>query len=57
MRLILAKMIWNFDFQLDPSSEGWMDRNVLYFLWEKPPLYIRLVPRDTEGEKGAAAIK
>ncbi|KAF9891541.1 hypothetical protein FE257_004008 [Aspergillus nanangensis] len=47
MRLILARMIWNFDLELDPRSEGWLERNVLHFLWDKPQLYIRLIPRTT----------
>lgn len=48
MRLILARMIWNFNLELDPRSEGWMEKNILYFLWEKPMLLIRLVPRTVE---------
>ncbi|KAH7006917.1 cytochrome P450 [Ilyonectria destructans] len=48
MRLILARMIWNFSLELDPRSEGWMEKNILYFLWEKPMLFIRLVPRTVE---------
>ncbi|KAH7142783.1 cytochrome P450 [Dactylonectria estremocensis] len=45
MRLILARLIWNFHLELDPRSERWLERNVLSFLWEKPELYVRLVPR------------
>jgi hypothetical protein len=45
MRLILAKMIWNFDIDLDPRSDGWLDTNLLYFLWQKPELFVRLTPR------------
>ncbi|KAM6529442.1 hypothetical protein FALCPG4_007578 [Fusarium falciforme] len=43
MRLILARIIWNFDLEIDPRSEGWIDRNEIYLLWEKPDLYVRLV--------------
>ncbi|KAL1897469.1 hypothetical protein Sste5346_004207 [Sporothrix stenoceras] len=45
MRLILAKMIWNFEMELHPRSEGWLEKNVVYLLWEKPDLYVRLTPR------------
>ncbi|KAH7142216.1 cytochrome P450 [Dactylonectria macrodidyma] len=45
MRLILARLVWNFHLELDPRSEGWLEKNVLSFLWEKPPLYVRLTPR------------
>ncbi|OCK74493.1 cytochrome P450 [Lepidopterella palustris CBS 459.81] len=48
MRLILAKMVWNFDIELDPRSENWLEKNMLYFLWEKPELYVRLTPRTVE---------
>ncbi|KAJ5648686.1 cytochrome P450 [Penicillium lividum] len=46
MRLILAKMVWNFEMELDPRSEKWLERNVMSFLWDKPPLHIRLTPRN-----------
>ncbi|CAG9996205.1 unnamed protein product [Clonostachys byssicola] len=44
-KLILAKMIWSFDIELDPRSEDWLEKNILYFLWDKPELYVRLIPR------------
>jgi hypothetical protein len=58
MRLILAKMIWNFDIELDPRSENWLEKNVLYFLWDKPELYVRLITRTAIqlGEGDAVAI-
>ncbi|KAF1810537.1 cytochrome P450 [Eremomyces bilateralis CBS 781.70] len=47
MKLILARMIWNFDLTLLPESELWNQQKV-YFLWMKPPLYVKLslVERD-----------
>ena len=57
MRLILARMVWNFDFELDPRSTGWFERNLLYFLWDKPPLYIRLTPRNPEVETAETTVK
>jgi hypothetical protein len=44
MRLILARLVWNFDLELDPRSEGWLEKNVMKFMWDKPQLYVRLVP-------------
>ncbi|KAH8882081.1 cytochrome P450 [Thozetella sp. PMI_491] len=32
MRLLLARMIWNFDIELDHRSDGWLEKNLLYFL-------------------------
>lgn len=45
MRLILARVLWNFDMELAPESIGinWPDQKT-YFLWEKRPLKVRLTP-------------
>ena len=40
MRIILAKLIWNFDLELCPESENWMDQKV-YMLWSKPALMVK----------------
>jgi hypothetical protein len=49
MRLIMAKLVWNFDFELDPRSQDWIEQNKVYLLWEKPQLFIRLKPRKRQG--------
>ncbi|WQF84543.1 Putative cytochrome P450 [Colletotrichum destructivum] len=46
MRLILARLIWNFDMTLTEDSKGWYERNQVYLLWEKGPVNVVLVPRD-----------
>lgn len=44
MRLILAKILFSFDMELDEGMTGqWMDQKV-YGLWEKKPLWVRLKP-------------
>ncbi|KAF5974269.1 cytochrome P450 monooxygenase [Fusarium coicis] len=45
MRLILAKLIWKFDIDIDPRSKGWLEKNTAFLLWEKPDLWVRLNPR------------
>ncbi|KAF4461041.1 cytochrome P450 [Fusarium albosuccineum] len=45
MRLILARVVWNFDLELDPKSQDWLQQNEAFTLWQKPDLYIRLLPR------------
>jgi hypothetical protein len=40
MRLILSKVIYNFDLELCPESEDWMDQEV-YALWQKKPLMVK----------------
>jgi len=42
MKLIFARLLWNFDLELDPRSEEWATDMKVYLLWEKPPLYIKL---------------
>ncbi|KAF2209337.1 hypothetical protein CERZMDRAFT_114022 [Cercospora zeae-maydis SCOH1-5] len=44
MRLIVAKLIWTFDLELDPSSEDWMVRCKVFTLWDKPELTVKLTP-------------
>ncbi|KAF4539586.1 Benzoate 4-monooxygenase cytochrome p450 protein [Lasiodiplodia theobromae] len=46
MRLILAKLLWNFDMELaEPLSTGWAESQKTYILWDKPPLMVRLKER------------
>jgi cytochrome P450 len=41
MRLILARLIWNFEIELCKESEGW-NLQKTFILWEKPELNVRL---------------
>lgn len=45
LRLVMARILWNFDVQLDQSCANWVDNLVEYFGWEKTPLLVRLTPR------------
>ena len=44
MRLILAKVVYNFDMALAEESRGWMDNPRSYAVWEKPDLMVHLTP-------------
>ncbi|CAI7662150.1 unnamed protein product [Penicillium glandicola] len=44
MRIILARMVFNFDMELGQPEEDWMDQES-FFLWEKTKLMIELTPR------------
>lgn len=46
MRLILASLIFNFDFGLCEDSDNWIDQRA-YALWEKKELHCRVKPVDT----------
>ncbi|KAK0673247.1 putative isotrichodermin C-15 hydroxylase [Cercophora samala] len=43
MRLILARLLWNFDLELMPESENWSEQKI-YMLWQKGALNVRLAP-------------
>ncbi len=44
MRLVIAKMIWNFDMEIHPDTiPDWFDQSV-FILWDKSPLYVQLKP-------------
>jgi len=42
MRLIMAKMIWSFDLELDPKSSNWLEGCRVKTLWVKPELAVRV---------------
>lgn len=44
IRLIICKLLFNFDIALCPESDEWMNQEV-YFLWDKPPLVVTLTER------------
>jgi cytochrome P450 len=44
MRVILARVLWNFDLELCKESENWSDQKS-YVLWEKGALMCRLKAR------------
>ncbi|KAL2128590.1 hypothetical protein VTI74DRAFT_8957 [Chaetomium olivicolor] len=45
MRLILAKILWNFDLELDEAKmqgRDWLGEQGVWILWHKAPLWVRL---------------
>lgn len=42
MRLILAKMLWHFDFELADPTEDWYAGLRAFMVWERGSLRIRL---------------
>ncbi|KAI1770481.1 cytochrome P450 [Hypoxylon cercidicola] len=45
MRLIMARLLWNFDFTLDVKSSNWHEQRI-FGLWEKPPLQVTIKQRE-----------
>jgi hypothetical protein len=46
MNLILSRLIFEFDLEIEDDKLDWMDQRV-FTLWEKAPLSIRLKERAT----------
>ncbi|CAN8105332.1 unnamed protein product [Discula destructiva] len=44
MRLILSRILWNFDLKLADDSQGWIQRQKAFIMWNKPPLNVYLKP-------------
>ena len=43
MRLVLAKLLWNFDLELMPESEAWFPHDMVV-IWNSPALHVKLHP-------------
>jgi hypothetical protein len=43
MRLVLARVIWNYDLELMPESRTWNDQKV-FTLWQKGEINVKLSP-------------
>ncbi|KAE8381191.1 cytochrome P450 [Aspergillus bertholletiae] len=44
MRLILSKLVFNFDIDLAPLGDNWNEQKG-FIVWDRPPLMVRLVDR------------
>ncbi|KAE8392884.1 cytochrome P450 [Aspergillus alliaceus] len=44
MRLILCKLLFNFNIELAPGSENWIDQEV-FIIWNRPALSVQLTDR------------
>lgn len=50
MRIILARILWDFDLELGDRMEGW-ERQTIFGIWEKPPLMVKVSKRgDLKGK-------
>ncbi|KAI0385322.1 putative cytochrome P450 [Hypomontagnella monticulosa] len=44
MRLILARIIYEFDMKPTDESHGWIEKQKAFALWDRVPLYLTLTP-------------
>ncbi|MCJ1470805.1 hypothetical protein MMC07_009452 [Pseudocyphellaria aurata] len=47
MRLVIARLIYNFEIDLCVESQNWIDHQEVYFIWEHGPLMVQLSERDS----------
>ncbi|KAH8812380.1 cytochrome P450 [Xylogone sp. PMI_703] len=45
LRLVMSKLLWNFDFKIENSELIWEKDQKAYVIWQKPELILRLTPR------------
>lgn len=45
MRVIIARILFRFDFELEPGQHNWHDQQTTFLVWKKGPLNITLKPR------------
>ena len=43
MRVILARLLWNFDLELANKDDDWLDQKA-FLAWDKKPLMVNLKP-------------
>ncbi|KAG6364621.1 hypothetical protein INS49_006224 [Diaporthe citri] len=48
LRLILARIVFNYDMELAPESRGWADDQELFSFWNKPTLNVHFKSRKAE---------
>ena len=44
MRLILSRIIYDFDIKLANDSQNWIDKQKAYILWDRIPLNVYFSP-------------
>ncbi|KAL1969170.1 hypothetical protein VTN77DRAFT_424 [Rasamsonia byssochlamydoides] len=49
IRLMLCKLLFNFEIELCPESSHWVDDQEVYFIWDKPALTVTLTDRFRKG--------
>jgi hypothetical protein len=50
MRLVLSKLLWNFDLELADNSDAWWMKHQQQtsMFWDQLPLMVKLYPQDRD---------
>ena len=54
MRIIFARILFDFDLKLADDSKNWKERQYAYTLWDRVPLNVYLTPARREGSEKVA---
>jgi cytochrome P450 len=44
MRVILARLLWNFDIELSKESNNWIEEIKVFMIYQRRPLMVKLKP-------------
>ena len=44
----MARLLWNFDIEIDTASRNWLHEQKAYVLWEKPDMNMFFKPRKVD---------
>lgn len=50
LRVTTARLLYRFDFELEPGQDNWMKDQCIFLVWEKPALHLRLRERKAATE-------
>lgn len=42
--MVLARLVLNFDMEIDPADRNWIVKQKAFFVWDKPQLRLWLKP-------------
>lgn len=45
LRVITARLLYRFDYRIEPGQEDWHNNMSTYVVWEKPPLWATMTRR------------
>jgi len=48
MRILIAKMVFLFDYELVDEKLDWERDSPAFILWQKPELWTKVTPRDVQ---------
>ena len=53
MRLIMARVLWSFDLEMEADSIDWYHTQSIFSFWQKPAHNVRLIPRRFDPEEAS----